>query len=158
MPKALATSRAMPGQDTDHCRNRSITTLPALSLDQHHPGRLNEQHAQVAVTALRDLAQDRAIAGGDLLGHEPEPGGEVAALGEGVSRTDRGHHRTGDDRPETGHAHQPLAANILVRDRSNLVRQGLDALIEPTPIARQVLDEVRHAWRHDIGGSGEEAW
>ncbi len=32
--------------------------LPALRPDQHHPGRLHEQDAQVAIAALRYLAED----------------------------------------------------------------------------------------------------
>ena len=41
----------------------------------------HEQGAQVAVATLGEAAQDRAVAGRDLLGHQPEPGGEVAAFG-----------------------------------------------------------------------------
>jgi hypothetical protein len=59
--------------------------LPALALDQHHPGRLNEQHSQVAITAFRDAAENGAVTCRDLLRHEPEPGGEVATFGEGIS-------------------------------------------------------------------------
>src|SRR5262245_6750156 len=130
--------------------------LAALSFDEHYPGRLNEQHTQVAIATLGYLAEDRAIPGGDLLGNEPQPGGEVATFGESLSCSDRGHHGTGDDRPDPGYTHQPLAANILARDGSNLVRQGLDALIELAPVARQVLDDVQHARRQDIRWSGQD--
>jgi len=54
--------------------------IPALRLDQHNPGGLKEQNAQVAIAALRYLAEDGAVAGRDLLGDEPQPGGEVAAV------------------------------------------------------------------------------
>ena len=70
--------------------------LPALGFDQHDPGRLHEQDAQVAIAALGYLAQDGAVPGGDLPGNESQPGGEVAALGEHIPGADRGHHRTGD--------------------------------------------------------------
>ena len=53
--------------------------LPALRLDQYHPCGLHEQGAQVTVTSLRYLAEDGAVAGRDLLGDEPQPGGEVPA-------------------------------------------------------------------------------
>src|SRR5215472_10911983 len=43
-------------------------TLPAARLDQNGPRRLDEQDAQVAVAALRYLAEDRAVPGGHLLG------------------------------------------------------------------------------------------
>ena len=45
-------------------------TLPAHRLDQHHPRGLHEQNAQVAVTALRYLAKDGAVAGRDLFGDQ----------------------------------------------------------------------------------------
>ena len=44
--------------------------IPAHRFDQDHPGRLYKQNAQVAVTALRYLAEDSAIAGRDLFWHE----------------------------------------------------------------------------------------
>src|SRR6516164_4946180 len=37
--------------------------LPALRLDQHHPSRLHEQNAQVAIAALGYLTEDGAVAG-----------------------------------------------------------------------------------------------
>ena len=40
-------------------------SLPALRLDQHDPGCLHEQNAQVAVTPLRYLAEDGAVASRD---------------------------------------------------------------------------------------------
>src|SRR5262245_24776141 len=43
-------------------------TIPALRLDQYNPCGLNEQNAQVAIAALRYLAEDGAVAGRDLLG------------------------------------------------------------------------------------------
>ena len=55
-------------------------TIPALRLDQHNPCGLNEQDPQVAIAALRYLAEDGAVAGRDLLGDEPQLGGEVAAV------------------------------------------------------------------------------
>src|SRR3979490_1908078 len=55
-------------------------TFPALRLDENDPGCLHEQHAQIAISALGDLAQDRAVARRDLLWHQPEPGGAAAAL------------------------------------------------------------------------------
>src|SRR5215510_6563566 len=51
--------------------------LRALGLDQHNPCRLDEQDTQVAIAALGYLAEDGAVAGRDLLGDEPQPGGEA---------------------------------------------------------------------------------
>src|SRR5262249_61319095 len=112
--------------------------LPALSLDQHDPRRLHEQNPQIAIAALGYLAQNRAVTGRHLSRDEPQPGGKVAAFGKGITSTDRGYHRAGDDRPNAGHAHQPLATRILARDRFDLVRQVRDPLIEPAPVPSQI--------------------
>ena len=66
--------------------------LPMLwpHLHQHDPGRLDEQGAQIAIAALRDAAEDRAISRRDLLRHQPESGAEVAPFGERVACADRG--------------------------------------------------------------------
>jgi hypothetical protein len=65
--------------------------VPVLGSDQHDPSRLREQSPQIAVTAPRDRSQDRAISGRDLLGHQSEPGAEVATLGEYRTVADRWH-------------------------------------------------------------------
>src|SRR5439155_6599816 len=124
--------------------------LPALGLDQYNPCRLDEQDTQVAIATLRYLAEDCAIPSRDLLGDEPQPSGEVAALGERIPGANGSHHRTGNDRPDARYAHQPFATGILAGDGFDLARQALDALIEPTPVASQVLDDTHHAWRQDI--------
>jgi len=38
-----------------------------------------------------------------------------------------------------------------------LARQGLDVLVQPVPVAGQLLDDVHHARRQDIGGRGQDA-
>jgi hypothetical protein len=43
-------------------------TMPTLWLDQHNPRGLNEQNAELTIAALRYLAEDGAVAGGDLPG------------------------------------------------------------------------------------------
>jgi Phage capsid family len=57
--------------------------LPMLwpELDQHDPGRLHKQDAQVAIATLRYLAEDGAVTRRYLLRHQPEPGTEVAPFG-----------------------------------------------------------------------------
>ena len=74
------------------------------------------------IAALRYLAQDRAVTRRHLLGHQSEPGAEVAAFGEPISSAHRRHHRAGDDWTDAGHAHQPLATGILARNSFNLMR------------------------------------
>src|SRR5262245_2609166 len=88
--------------------------LPALRPDQHHPGGLYEQDAQVTIAALRYLAEDGAVSGRDLPRHQPEPGGEIAALGEHFAIADRRHHGARDDWPDARHRHQTLARRVTV--------------------------------------------
>src|SRR6516165_5429013 len=94
--------------------------LPVLRSDQDDPGGLNEEDAQVAIAALGYLAKDRAVSRRELFGDKTQPGCEVAAVGECISGADRCHHRAGDNRPDAGHAHQPLAAGIPARKRLDL--------------------------------------
>src|SRR5229473_3361622 len=82
-------------------------TFPVLYPDQHNPGRLHEQNAQVAIAAPGDFAEDRAVSRRDLLGHQSEPGAEVAAFGEYVSSADRGHHGARNDRPDASRLPTP---------------------------------------------------
>src|SRR6195256_1092949 len=88
-------------------------TFPVLYPDQHNPCRLHKQNAQVAIAAPRDFAEDRAVSRRDLLGHQSEPGAEVAAFGEYLSSADRGHHGARNDRPDARHRHQARTCLIL---------------------------------------------
>src|SRR5262245_49456664 len=96
--------------------------LPMLwpHLDQHHPGRLDVQSVQIAVAPFWYAAEDCSVSSRDLFRYQPKPRAEVAALRKRVSRSDCGHHRTRDDWPNAGYAHQPLAAFILPRQRFDL--------------------------------------
>ena len=79
----------------------------------HRAGTVNEQGTQIGVTPL-SLAKQRGLAAtGVLPGHEPEPGGEPAAIGEGLRVTDRGHERTGRDRADAGDFLEPAAGFVL---------------------------------------------
>ena len=126
--------------------------LPDRRLDQHDPRRLHEQKPQVAIAAPGYLAEDGTVAGRYLLGNEPQLGGKVSPLREHIPGADRGHHRAGDDRPNPGPAHQPLAAGILARDGFDLVRQTLDPLVEPAPVKPGKHDATNPA------GSCRDGW
>src|ERR1035437_8701454 len=118
--------------------------LPDLRLDQHDTSRLHEQNAQVTTAPPGYLAEDGAVSGRHLLSDQAQPGSEVATFGEGISSTDRCHHRAGDDRPDAGYTHQPLATGVMPRNSLDLARQAFDALIKPAPVARQILDHPHH--------------
>src|SRR3954447_13840502 len=126
-------------------------TFPVLYPDQYNPGRLHEQNAQVAIAAPGDFAEDRAVSRRDLLGHQSEPGAEVAAFGEYVSSADRGHHGARNDRPDARHRHQARTRLILTGQCFDLAGEVIDAPIQPAPVARQLLNDTQHAWRQGIG-------
>src|SRR4029453_12556463 len=97
--------------------------LPSLwrDLDQHHPGGLNEQPAQITIAAPRYAAEDRAIAGRHLFGHQSKPSPEVAAFRKCIAGANRSYDRTRDDWADTGHRHQSLATFVLTRQCCDLV-------------------------------------
>jgi hypothetical protein len=47
-------------------------------------------------------------------GTSPEPGGEIATLGEHFAIADRRHHGTRDDWPDAPHRHQTLARRVFL--------------------------------------------
>src|SRR5437899_7111968 len=126
-------------------------------LDQHDPGGLNEETAQIAIAAPRYAAEGRAVAGRYLFRHQPEPSAEVAAFREGIAGADRGHHRARDDRADARDRHQPLAALVLTSPPLHLAGEAFDAPIEAAPVGRQVLDEAHHAGRERIGSRRKDA-
>src|SRR6185436_2980893 len=72
--------------------------FPGLgSQPQDHARRLHEEHAQVAIAALGDAAQQRTTTGRHLLWHQSEPGAEVASFAEEIAHADSRHGCTGDD-------------------------------------------------------------
>ena len=112
---------------------RCARRLEALSIHGHRPriaaagrrieddvGGLHKQGAQVLVAALGDFAELGAIAGRLLLGHEAEPGAEVATLLEAAAVTDRRHHGAGDDRADTRHASSGAGRPVVVGEALDL--------------------------------------
>jgi hypothetical protein len=77
------------------CRDPRLEPITVLllwpELDQHDPGRLNEQSAQIAIAALGYAAEDGPVSRRDLFRYQPEPGAEVAACGEYVAGLARPH-------------------------------------------------------------------
>src|ERR1700752_3286254 len=125
-------------------------------LDQHDPGCLNEESAQVAIAAPRYAAEDSPVSRRDLFRDQPEPSAEVAAFGEHLAGADRSHHRARDDRTDAGDRHQSLAVLILMGERSNLAGKALDTHIQVARISCQLLDDARHAGRENIGARPQD--
>src|SRR5262249_55811254 len=90
-------------------------TIPALRLDPHDPRALNNKTGRGGFAGFEYLPRDGGVAGGDLPGGDPQPGGEVGALGERFPTADRSYDCAGDDRPDPWYTHQALTAGILAR-------------------------------------------
>src|SRR3977135_701382 len=104
--------------------------LPALRAQENSAGGLHEQHPQVAIAALGDGPEDGGPARRHLSRYETEPSTKISALGEHVAPTDRGDGCSRDDRTNARHRHEALGSVILLGQCCDLVRYGLDALIE----------------------------
>ena len=90
LPRSPGDARELVGErDRQHvvvqalrCRRDpglETMALPSSGPEQHGAGGLEEQRAQVLIPSFGNLAEDGAIAGGDLLRDEAKPGAEVAA-------------------------------------------------------------------------------
>ena len=127
------------------CRDQPATEtlfLPTIGPLENRTGALNEQGAYLSIAAPADTAQDRAVAGRDLFRYETEPSGKVAALTERRTVADCCHHRACRHRSDTGNAHEALAVLVLFCELLDLSRDVGDALIEPSPVVGEILDEV----------------
>lgn len=85
---------------------RPVARSP-LCGQQHRPGAVREQAAQIAVTALADAPQIAPHAGGGLARCEAEPTGEIAAAPERVNVRDRTDERGGGDDADAGDLLKP---------------------------------------------------
>src|SRR5262249_7912274 len=98
---------------------------------------------QVANTALRYLAEDRAVPGRDLLRNGPSQAAK--------SRPLRTHLQCRSLPPPLEMIVRSPAPSSAARNRRptreslNLARQSLDALIEPGSVAGQVFDDAHHS-------------
>ncbi len=123
---------------------------PVLGAHQDDPGTLDEERAQMPVAALRDAAEDGAVAGRHLPRHETEPSREVAPAPECRSVADRRRHGARRQRPDAGNAHQPLASLVAGGQGLDLGRQIVDTGIEMPPVTAQALDHADHSSRQRI--------
>src|SRR5262249_54480157 len=131
--------------------------LPSGRPQQDDAGGLDEQGAQVLVASFGDLAEDGAIAGGDLLWYEAEPDAEVAPLGEDITGSDGGNRGAEDDGTDARYRHQALTGRVLLSKQLDLAGDSVDALIETLPVADEVLEDVEQARSEHVGARGEDA-
>lgn len=71
---------------------------------------MHQQCAQIAVAALADALLADASTGAGLAWHQPGPGRELTAIGEGCGRTHGGHDRGGREDPDAGYLTPGISA------------------------------------------------
>src|SRR5215813_3615606 len=127
------------------CEPRSEAVLcPVCRSEQNNAGALHEERAQIAVSALCDAAENRAITGRHLLRYQAEPRGEVTSFRKSSAIADCRHHCASDDRPDTRNRHQLPAAFVASCQHLDLGRHVFDTLIEMPPVADEALDDPDH--------------
>src|ERR1700751_6176770 len=138
------------------CQTRPKAVLcPICWPQQNDAGALHEQRAQIAIATLADTAKYRPVACGHLLRHQAEPGGKVASFGKGSSIGNGRDHRTRDEGADARNGHQLPATLALARQHFDLLGNLLDALIETSPIAAELLDDPDHAGRQNVDALGQ---
>src|SRR5580658_9086374 len=96
---------------------------------------VDEQRAQVTIAALADAEQHRALAAGALARHQPQPGAELAAVGERPRTTDRRDHSRRHQRTDAFDFNQPPTPFVLLANaRDPLVVLPQTVVEHPQPL------------------------
>jgi hypothetical protein len=80
--------------------------------------------------------------------HEAEPGTKIATAFKSLAGADGGYNAGRDHRPDTRHAHQPLARGLGVTELFDLAGGGLNALVQMAPVLVKTEDQAGHSWRY----------
>ena len=105
--------------------------LPALGLDQHHPGRLHEQNSQVAIATPGYFSKDGTVPGRYLFETSPSQAAKSRPLVNTSPAPIAATIALEMIAPDTGNTHQSTTTRVLARDGFDFVRQTLDPLVEP---------------------------
>jgi len=124
--------------------------LPSVGAHHDHFGRLHEEHAQVSASPLGDPPEDRAPSRAELSGHQPDPGGEVAAP------ADRRDHGRRNHRSDAGDRHDVRAVLFRAADLLDLGRYGGNPVIDPEPVAVEPDQDAPHAGRDLVASLFED--
>jgi len=85
----------------------------ALRRSQGRARPVGHEHSQASVPALADPKQPGLPAGRGLLRHQAQPGGELAAVGEGADVADGGQQGRGDERADAGDLGRPPRQGVF---------------------------------------------
>src|SRR3990167_4909809 len=133
----------------------ALGRLSHLGRSQHAPGAVREQHAQIAVATLGDLAQEARTARRVLARRQAEPAGKVARVLEvrHIARSGR-HQRGGCEQTDAGNREQGCAGRAQAGQCGELALQLRDARFEQADFFHQqagaATDQLGHG-RSRIG-------
>ena len=114
---------------------------PGLHEPQHRSRAMNEQSAQVGVTAPADVTQARLAAGRILPRHEAQPGSQMPAVAELSGVADCCDDGRRGNRADSGYLGDLAAECRLLHERVDGYLEEVDALFDRA----QVLQGVRSA-------------
>src|SRR6185295_1933523 len=127
---------------------------PTLRSEQNGASALDEEHTQIAISALRDAAKDRAITGRHLFRHQAKPRGKVSPFCKGSSIADRRDRGAGNDRADARNSHQLSTVHVGACQSLDLVCYPLDAIVEIFPVIDDVSDYPEYPGRQHVGARG----
>src|SRR6516165_8774271 len=102
---------------------------------------MDQQGAQVAIATFTDAEQAITAAAGPLLGYEPEPGGELAAILEALPITDCGHQRRRAQRANALDLAETLTNLTAAVEFADPPIIGRDAPVEVGQLLLQLANE-----------------
>ena len=120
---------------------------PTLRSEQNGAGALDEEHTQIAVSALRDAAKDRAITGRHLFRHQAKPSGKVSPFRKGSSIADRSYRGACNDRADARNTDQLPTVHVGACQTFDLIRYPFDAIVEISPVVDDVPNDPEHPRR-----------
>ena len=120
----------------------------SIQMDHAGTSAVNEQPADVCISALADPKQSRFAPGGVLSRHQTEPGSEIPRFPELVAVADRGDQRRRADRPDPGDRHEPTGCVMLCCEYFNLPGHGCKSHIGDLELLPEFLEKYAYRQCH----------
>ena len=102
---------------------------------------MNEQPADIWISAFADPKQGRFASGGVLPRHQTEPGSEIPRFPELAAVTDRGNQRGRADRPDPGDRHEPTGGIMLCCEYFDLPGNSCKSDIDDLELLPKLLEK-----------------
>src|ERR1700733_8827624 len=129
----------------------------AIQMEHAGPSAVNEQAADVWISALADPKQSRFASGGVLSGHQTEPSSEIPRFPELAAIADRGNQRRRADRSDPGDRHEPTGGVMLCCEYFNLSGDGCKSDIGDLELLPKLFEKSTYRRRQIAGLIGDDA-